>query len=95
MRTSFLDMVRDASFGFPAIASSHLALSQTAPSAEPPAVNANGTRADGVHVNIGPVSLNVGGGAGNALEAGVDAARDGLRDLFGRVRKGVDEIRLS
>jgi len=82
-------MVRDASFGFPHSSAPPLR-SSIATSAPPPP----GAQQQGLNLNIGPVSLNVGGGAGGALEAGVDAARDGLRDLLGRVRKGVDGVRL-
>ncbi|GAA6019234.1 hypothetical protein JCM8202_000943 [Rhodotorula sphaerocarpa] len=46
--------------------------------------------AQNFNLNLGPVSLNVGGQAGNAIEAGVDAARDGLRDVFGRLRSRVE-----
>lgn len=50
---------------------------------------------DNFALNLGPVSLNVGGQAGNAIELGVDAARDGLRDVWGRVRERVEGVRLG
>ncbi|KAI5479482.1 vacuolar protein sorting-associated protein 45 [Pseudohyphozyma bogoriensis] len=92
---TFLQMTRDASFSFPASSSATLALrpAATAAAAGVP-LNPNSNN-QGVSLNVGPISLNVGGGAGGALEAGVDAAKDGLRDLFGRVRKGVDGVRLQ
>lgn len=84
----FLQMTRDASFSFPAGSSSAtLALRPTTTAPTAPAQNG-----PGLNLNLGPVSLNVGGGAGGALEAGVDAARDGLRTLFGKVREGVDGV---
>ncbi|KAK4056428.1 vacuolar protein sorting-associated protein 45 [Microbotryomycetes sp. JL221] len=52
-------------------------------------------RSTGLNLNLGPVSLNVGGQAGGALEEGVDAVKDGLRDLFSRARRGVDGVRLG
>lgn len=53
---------------------------------------ANGTNPNNLNLNIGPMSLNIAGagGAGDFLEAGVETARDGLRNLFGRVRNGVE-----
>lgn len=81
---SFLQMARDASFAFPTPAL------RTQVAHPTPGVQTG----QGINLNLGPVSLNVGGGAGGALEAGVDAARDGLRELFGKVRQGVDGVRL-
>lgn len=75
-------MTKDASYNFPAATSASLALRPTLVTPSTP-VN------QGLNLNIGPVSLNVGGGAGGTLEAGVDAARDGLRDFFGRVRNNL------
>lgn len=83
-------MSRDASFGFPNSASATLALRPSATAATPVA-----PRQEGLNLNLGPVSLNVGGGAGGALEAGVDAARDGLMGLFSKVRNQVDGVRLQ
>lgn len=98
---SFLQMVRDASFSFPAAnyssAASTLPLASSfsstpAPStAQSPPSNANSNYA----LNIGPVSLNVDHRVGNTLEAATDAARDGLKDLFGKVRSRVDGVRLN
>ncbi|SCV74808.1 BQ2448_7837 [Microbotryum intermedium] len=92
---TFLEMTKDAAFSWPAFSNS-AALAQrstlassTASASNPNAgINANGP----INLNIGPVSLNnVAGG----LEAGVDAARDGWRDLVGRVKAGVDQVRLQ
>ncbi|GAA6034770.1 hypothetical protein JCM8097_001161 [Rhodosporidiobolus ruineniae] len=95
---SFLTMVRDAAFAFgpsfsalppmPSSLSSSLPASSAHPQQQPQA------QRDPFALNLGPVSLNVGGQAGNALEAGVDAARDGLRDVFGRLRERVQDVRL-
>lgn len=79
-------MTRDASFSFPMATSASLALHST---------NASATEQQGLNLNIGPVSLNVAGGAGGVLEAGVESARDGLMDLFGRVKREVNGVRLS
>lgn len=72
-------MTKDASYNFPTSTSSSLAL-------RPQEVNPNSNNNNNINLNLGPLSLNVAGGAGNALEAGVDAARDGLRGFFGKVR---------
>lgn len=102
---SFLQMVRDASFAFPASgASGALALRPAAasmPAGTAPAASASSdlsasqVRSNGVQLNLGPVSLNVGGNAGGALEEGVETVKDGLRDLFSRARRGVDGVRLG
>ncbi|KAK4700286.1 vacuolar protein sorting-associated protein 45, partial [Phenoliferia sp. Uapishka_3] len=90
--SSFLQMTRDASFSFPTASSATLAMRPSiAPSATPGTI---APRQEGLNLNLGPVSLNVGGGAGGALEAGVDAARDGLMGLFSKVRNQVDGVRL-
>ncbi|GAA6006708.1 Vps45p [Rhodotorula paludigena] len=99
---SFLEMVRDAAFSFgpsfaaPLPASSFSAsapasspASSSTSAAQPPA-----SSSQNFALNLGPVSLNVGGQVGNSLEAGVDAARDGLRDVFGKLRSRVDGVRL-
>jgi vacuolar protein sorting-associated protein 45 len=78
----FLQMAGDASSSFPA--------ALTRPSHHP-----SPSDPQAINLNLGPVSLNVDSGVAGALEAGVDAARDGLRDLFGKVRKGVDGVRLA
>lgn len=90
---SFLDMTRDASFSFTSTATGNpLAPTGPAPvTAESLAASATaaGQNQHGVNLALGGVSLQMerpDGIAGDAL----DAARDGLRDLFGRVRKGVD-----
>lgn len=80
-------MTRDAAFGFPTFASSTL----TAAVATRPAGSSTSAP---INLNVGPVSLTVGGGAGGVIEAGVDVAREGLRDLLGKVRRGVDGVRL-
>lgn len=97
-------MVRDASFSFPAphytsatsnlapISSSSSSTSQnySQPPLPPP------TREGGNYaLNLGPVSLNVDQRVGNTLEAATDAARDGLKDLFGKVKSRVDGVRLN
>ncbi|CEQ43044.1 SPOSA6832_04937, partial [Sporobolomyces salmonicolor] len=103
---SFLTMVRDASFSFPSSFSSVQALrpstpsssstTPTPPSSGPPAPSAavSPPPQQNFALNLGPISLNVGGQAGNTLEAGVDAARDGLRDVLAKVRNRVDGVRL-
>ncbi|KAM0750187.1 Sec1-like protein [Meredithblackwellia eburnea MCA 4105] len=88
---SFLTMVRDASFSFPTAASATLAMRPSQPAATgTPA----GPRQEGLNLNIGPVSLNVGGNAGGAIEAGVDSVKDVAQGLFSRLRQGVDGVRL-
>ena len=102
---SFLTMIRDASFSFPSTYTSNLpSLPSSVPSStttstpsyssssqplSPPRDNGN------YALNIGPVSLNVDGRVGNTLEAAGEAARDGLKDLFGKVRSRVDGVRLN
>ncbi|BGP43629.1 vacuolar protein sorting-associated protein 45 [Rhodotorula kratochvilovae] len=96
---SFLQMVRDAAFSFgpsfsaPLAPSSSCALAAPSSSSAPP-LPPQRAPSDAFALNLGPVSLNVGGQAGNALELGVDAARDGLRDVWGRVRERVEGVRL-
>ncbi|ORY76290.1 Sec1-like protein [Leucosporidium creatinivorum] len=102
---SFLQMTRDASFSFspsfssapPPSAPNPLSSSQSASTSAPPTTLAQQQQQQqqGLNLNIGPVSLQVGGGAGGALEEGVDAVKDGLRDLWGRARRGVDGVRLQ
>ncbi|GAA5967147.1 hypothetical protein JCM3765_001545 [Sporobolomyces pararoseus] len=100
----FLQMVRDASFSFPApqyasatstlppvSSSSSSSTSQNYSQPPPPPSSRDGNYA----LNIGPVSLNVDQRVGNTLEAATDAARDGLKDLFGKVRSRVDGVRLN
>ncbi|GAA5872587.1 hypothetical protein JCM1840_004846 [Sporobolomyces johnsonii] len=106
---SFLTMVRDASFSFPSSFSSAQALRSSAPSSSsttPIPSSSSGPQApapapavspppqQNFALNLGPISLNVGGQAGNTLEAGVDAARDGIRDVLAKVRNRVDGVRL-
>lgn len=85
-------MTRDASFSFPSSGAGGTALPPA--TIAPPGGGPGGPRQEGLNLNLGPVSLNVGGGAGSTLEAGVDAARDGLMGLFSKVRNGVDGVRL-
>lgn len=95
-------MTKDAAFGFPTFASHAVLAQRTALSS---AAATNGAPTGGVGVvqnpngggtlNLGPLSINLAGEAGGALEAGVESAKDGLRDLFGRARKGIqDGVRL-
>ncbi|GAA6013487.1 hypothetical protein JCM10207_008867 [Rhodosporidiobolus poonsookiae] len=105
---SFLTMVRDAAFAFgPSFGASSLPATSSLSSSVPPSTSsANPSQPsaplapaqrdprENFALNLGPVQLNVGGQAGNALEAGVDAARDGLRDVFARVKNRVDGVRL-
>lgn len=100
-------MIRDASFSFPSTYTSTLSPS-TPSSIPPPTSNATPSyssssssqplsppRDNGNYaLNIGPVSLNVDHRVGNTLEAAGEAARDGLKDLFGKVRSRVDGVRL-
>ncbi|GAA5915328.1 hypothetical protein JCM8208_001699 [Rhodotorula glutinis] len=108
---SFLEMVRDAAFAFgpsfgvapPSVSLSASTSSSSGPTAIPPSSSAPQSvqqqqapaPRDNFALNLGPVSLNVGGQAGNAIELGVDAARDGLRDVWGRVRERVEGVRLG
>ncbi|GAA5874753.1 hypothetical protein JCM8547_005202 [Rhodosporidiobolus lusitaniae] len=102
---SFLTMVRDAAFSFgpifgappPSSASSAIPSSSTSsplpPSSttsppQPQQTNSN------FNLNLGPISLNLDQRTGNTIEAGVDAARDGLKDVFGRIKSRVDGVRL-
>lgn len=99
--SSFLQMVRDASFSFPApnytIATSNLASASPASFSQQPSAGQTTSRENGSNyaLNLGPVSLNVDHRVGNTLEAATDAARDGLKDLFGKVRSRVDGVRLN
>ncbi|GAA6064419.1 hypothetical protein JCM10212_002846 [Sporobolomyces blumeae] len=101
-------MVRDASFSFPS--APHLPFSTpvqnasmnpstsiaSSSSQQQPQPSVTGpSQRDNYALSIGPVSLNVDHRVGNTLEAGVDAARDGLKDLFGKVRSRVDGVRLA
>lgn len=72
-------MARDAAFAF---SNSSQAVIATAlnPHAQPQ------QQQQGLSLNLGPVSLNVGGTSGGVLEGGIESARDGLMDLFGRVK---------
>ncbi|SGY81242.1 BQ5605_C009g05488 [Microbotryum silenes-dioicae] len=94
---TFLEMTKDAAFSWPAFSNSvALAQRSTLASSTASASNTNsgmGLNTNGpINLNIGPVTLNnVAGG----LEASVDAARDGWRDLVGRVKAGVDQVRLQ
>lgn len=99
---SFLEMVRDAAFAFGSSFSAPLpnlstsvplntSFSSSAHPTSPTQSNATSeTTSQNFNLHLGPVSLNVGGQAGNAIEAGVDAARDGLRDVFGKLRSRVE-----
>ncbi|GAA5869434.1 hypothetical protein JCM3774_001451 [Rhodotorula dairenensis] len=96
---SFLEMVRDAAFAFGSSFSAPLpthstpldsSFSNSAHPTSPTRTNASAAASQNFNLNLGPVSLNVGGQAGNAIEAGVDAARDGLRDVFGKLRSRVE-----
>ncbi|GAB00012.1 uncharacterized protein L969DRAFT_78767 [Mixia osmundae IAM 14324] len=87
--TMFLDLVRDAAARFPAsMTSSALSLR---PTSQPPQATPQ-TSQEGLNLKIGNLSLNVGGNAGAGLEAGVDNVRDAAMNLFGRVRKGVNQL---
>ncbi|BGP11534.1 vacuolar protein sorting-associated protein 45 [Rhodotorula toruloides] len=99
---SFLTMVRDAAFAFGSSFSAPLPVAITpAPSssaAAPPSAlsppRESSQPPQNFNLSLGPIQLNVGGQAGNTIEAGVDAARDGLRDVFGKIRSKVDGVRL-
>lgn len=98
---SFLEMVRDAAFSFGPSFAAPLPVSSFSASAPVSSAPSSSTSAasqpassQNFALNLGPVSLNVGGQVGNSLEAGVDAARDGLRDVFGKLRSRVDGVRL-
>ncbi|GAA5834502.1 hypothetical protein JCM11251_007023 [Rhodosporidiobolus azoricus] len=102
---SFLTMVRDASFSFsPSALSSSLPASSSvssstqnaasAPSSSQTPQGAPTAPSNNFNLSLGPISLNIAppeGRVGNTIEAGVDAARDGLRDVFGRLRERVQE----
>ncbi|GAA5985420.1 hypothetical protein JCM10908_006968 [Rhodotorula pacifica] len=96
---SFLEMVRDAAFAFgtsftapiPSTVPSSIPLNTSfSTPTSPTRPTASTAASQNFNLNLGPVSLNVGGQAGNAIEAGVDAARDGLRDVFGKLRSRVE-----
>ncbi|KAJ8291676.1 Vacuolar protein sorting-associated protein 45 [Rhodotorula toruloides] len=99
---SFLTMVRDAAFAFGSSFSAPFPVAITpAPSssaAAPPSAlsppRESSQPPQNFNLSLGPIQLNVGGQAGNTIEAGVDAARDGLRDVFGKIRSKVDGVRL-
>lgn len=86
---SFLDMVESAAASFPASVY------------EPPPESASSAPA--LNVNLGGVSLSLGGPAGagvyrtsgeaSGLQA--DGIRDGVRNLLGKVKQGVDRIGLQ
>ncbi|BGP03634.1 vacuolar protein sorting-associated protein 45 [Rhodotorula toruloides] len=99
---SFLTMVRDAAFAFgssfsaplPVIAASAPSSTAAAPSSALSPPRESSQPPQNFNLSLGPIQLNVGGQAGNTIEAGVDAARDGLRDVFGKIRSKVDGVRL-
>jgi len=87
--SSFLDMIESAASSFPASVY------------EPPPESA--TSAPALNVNLGGVSLTLGGPAGTGVyrtsgEASglqADGIRDGVRNLLGKVKQGVDRIGLQ
>ncbi|VDC00704.1 unnamed protein product [Peniophora sp. CBMAI 1063] len=86
--SSFQEMIRGAAAGFP-------------PSVyEPPPESAS--NAPALNLNLGGVNVSLGGPAGpgvyrttaeNSIQA--DGIRDGVRSLIGRVRQGVDQLKLG
>lgn len=87
--SSFLEMVESAAASFPASVY------------EPPPESASSAPA--LNVNLGGVSLTLGGSAGTGVyrtsgEASglqADGIRDGVRNLLGKVKQGVDRIGLQ
>jgi len=87
--TSFLEMIESAASNFPAAVY------------EPPPESAS--NAPALNVNLGGVSLSLGGPAGTGVyrtsgeSSGLqtDGIRDGVRSLLGKVKQGVDRIGLQ
>jgi vacuolar protein sorting-associated protein 45 len=84
---SYLEMIRAAAAQFPASVY------------EPPPESAS--TAPSLNVNLGGVNLSLGGPAGTGVyrtsnDSGVNIQTDGIRDgvmnLFGRVKEGMDRI---
>jgi hypothetical protein len=86
---SFLEMIESAASNFPAAVY------------EPPPESAS--NAPALNVNLGGVSLSLGGPAGTGVyrtsgeSSGIqtDGIRDGVRSLLGKVKQGVDRIGLQ
>ena len=86
---SFLEMIDFAAASFPPVVY------------EPPPESAS--NAPALNVNLGGVSLSVGGPAGTGVYRGsgessglqTDGIRDGVRSLLGKVKQGVDRIGLQ
>jgi vacuolar protein sorting-associated protein 45 len=65
----------------------------------PPEVTANATMPS-LNLNLGSVNVSLGGSAGTgvyrtsgeAIGVQADGIRDGVRNLFGKVKQGVDRI---
>lgn len=87
--TRFMEMVRSAAVSFPASVY------------EPPPESAS--TAPALNLNLGGVNVSLGGPAGSGMyrtsgeEFGVqtDGIRDGVRNLLGKVKQGVDRIGLQ
>jgi vacuolar protein sorting-associated protein 45 len=103
--SSFLALVRDAAGRFPpSISSSTLATRPYTTQQQQTSANqgeGGGGAAGGqggLNLQLGNLSLSVGTTNGqpsrtaNTIEAGVDGVRDVARNLFGRVRKGVEGL---
>lgn len=86
--TSYLEMVRAAAEGFP-----------NSVYEPPPESSSN---APSLNLNLGGVNVSLGGPSGSGVyrtssdNVGVQAEgiRDGVRNLFGKVKQGVDKIGL-
>lgn len=75
-------MTKDATFGFSGTATGAAVTASSLAAGQVPA--------GPVSVNLGPVNVNLERPEGLAGEA-LDAARDGLKSLFGKVREGLQE----
>jgi vacuolar protein sorting-associated protein 45 len=85
---SFMEMLSTSATQFPASVY------------EPPAETAAGTAMPSLNLNLGGVNVSLGGPAGTgvyrtsgeAIGVQADGIRDGVRNLFGKVRQGVDRM---
>jgi hypothetical protein len=93
---SFLAIVRDAAGRFhPSFASSALAVRPYTAQQHATANQSGG--GPGLNLQIGGLSLSVGSNGqpsrtANTIEAGVDGVKDVAKNIFGRVRKGVEGL---
>ena len=83
-------MTKDATFAFSSLAPGHPHVPNGPAPVTASSLAAGQAPAGPVSVHLGPVNVNLERPEGLAGEA-LDAARDGLKSLFGRVREGLQE----